>query len=186
MQPTFYSIRNIMTSISSDYDQVQSSVTKDLFNQYSSLGTDDKLALLYYVYEKMGGSITPAAPEAADPNLAEPIIEGIYGQSEEQQLQIMREIAEGTDTPASQAYGGLTPNNQLLVWYIWAQEMGRRVVDMPPGFEAAEAVSTLLKKIENLEFQEQISLLRQAASSMGHSNVVKPPTQAETGVTPSL
>lgn len=175
-----------MTSIGSDYDQLQSSATKDLFKQYSGLSTDDKLAFLYYVYEKMGSSITPAAPEAADPNLVEPLVEGIYGQSEEQQLQIMREIVEGADTPASQAYGGLTPNNQLLTWYVWAEEMGRRVVDMPAGYEAAEAVSSLLKKVENLEFEGQISLLRQAASGMGHSNVVRPPTQAETGVTPSL
>ncbi|HEY9737105.1 MAG TPA: orange carotenoid protein N-terminal domain-containing protein [Trichocoleus sp.] len=175
-----------MSPLGSEYDQIQSASTIDLFKAYGDLGTDDKLALLYYVYEKMGGSITPAAPEATDLNLVEPLAQSIYGQSHEEQLNVMREIVDRADTPASRTYGGLTPNNQLLTWYVWAEEMGRRVVDMPNGYEATDAVRQLLNKIEGLEFQEQISLLREAASQMGYSEVGPAPTQAETGVTPSL
>lgn len=175
-----------MAPLKSEYDQIQSSSTQDLFKTYSNLSTDDKLALLYYVYEKMGDSITPAAPEATDLNLVEPLAESLYAQSHEEQLNTMRSIVERADTPASRTYGGLTPNNQLLTWYVWAEEMGRRVVDMPNGYEATDAVKQVLKKIEGLEFQEQISLLREAASQMGYSEVGAVPTQAETGVTSSL
>ncbi|MBD0267606.1 orange carotenoid protein N-terminal domain-containing protein [Pseudanabaena sp. FACHB-2040] len=170
----------------SNFEQIQSKSVMDLFKHYSDLGTDDKLALLYYIYEKMGGSVTPAAPEATDLNLAEPLIEELYGQSQEDQLNTMRAIANGADTPQSHTYGGLSPNNQLLVWYVWAEEMGKRVVDMPGDYAPSDAVQQVLKQIEGLEFQEQISFLREAASRMGYSQVKPTPTQAETGVTPSL
>jgi hypothetical protein len=175
-----------MPSLQSDFDQIQSQAVKDLFNRYNSLGTDDKLALLYYAYEKMGGSITPAAPEATDLNLAEPLVTELYGQSSEDQFNTMRAIVNCADTPLSRTYGGLTPNNQLLVWYVWAEEMGSRVVDMPSDYEATDAIQQVLQQIESLEFEEQISLLREAASRMGYSEVGSVPTQAETGVTPSL
>ena len=40
--------------------------------------------------------------------------------------------------------------------------------------------------IENLEFQEQISMLRAVAGNMGYSEVRNIPSQQETGKTPSL
>lgn len=175
-----------MSPTQSNTDQIQSQSGKEVFKAYGDLSTDDKLALLYYVYEKMGGSVTPAAPEAADPKLAAPLITELYDQSSEDQLNTMRQIVDRADTPASRTYGGLTPNNQLLVWYAWAEEMGQRVVDIPGDYVPAEAVSQLLQRIEGVEFQEQISLLRQAAGEMGYSEVKPTPTQAETGVTPSL
>jgi hypothetical protein len=160
--------------------------TKQVVNAFNQLGTDDKLALLYYVYERMGDSITPAAPTAADPELV-PTLLGDYLQlSDDDQLQIMREIVEKKDTESSRAYGGLTENNQLLVWYTWAKEMGTNVVDMPSDYEMKSAVKEALNKIENLEFQEQISMLRTVASDMGYSEVGNIPSQNETGKTPSL
>ncbi|HEY9877112.1 MAG TPA: orange carotenoid protein N-terminal domain-containing protein [Leptolyngbyaceae cyanobacterium] len=175
-----------MTSLQTDFDRLLSQSSKDIYQGYEKLSTDDKLALLYYIYEKMGGSITPAAPIAADPELANPVIESIYQQSPEEQLNTMRQIVNREDTPLSRAYGGLIVNAQLLIWYVWAEEMGNRVVDIPNDYTPAQGVQQLLDKIQGLEFQEQISLMREMATHMGHSDVQSPPTQAETGVTPSL
>ncbi|MBW4661047.1 MAG: orange carotenoid protein [Drouetiella hepatica Uher 2000/2452] len=166
--------------------QLFSEATHDVFKTYSSLDTDAKLALLYYVYEKMGKSITPAAPAAADPELAPLLLGDFFKLSGEDQLAIMREVVNGEDTEYSQAYGALAPNNQLLVWYAWAQGMGKTVIDMPGNYQPVKSIADSLAQIEKLEFQEQISLLRQIATEMGHSNVQPIPTQAETGKTSSL
>jgi hypothetical protein len=147
---------------------------------------DDKLALLYYVYEAMGDSVTPAAPNAADQELSQSVAEELVKLSETEQLDAMRSIVKGEDTPMSRQYGGLSANNQLLVWYGWAQEMGNTVVGLPSGYEASTAVHQALDKIKDLDFQEQISLLREAATQMGYSEVGSPPSQAETGKTDSL
>jgi hypothetical protein len=160
--------------------------TRKALESFEKLGTDEKLALLYYAYEKMGDSITPAAPTATDPELAPLLMGDFYNLSKEDQLNIMRDIVNGVDTDYSRAYGALKENNQLMVWYAWAQGMGDTVVDVPGDYQASQAINDVLGSVEGLDFEEQISLLRELASGMGYSEVKPIPSQAETGKTASL
>ena len=160
--------------------------TQNMVDKINGLGTDEKLALLYFIYEKMGESITPAAPSAAEPELAPMLLNDFYNLSHDQQLNIMRGIVNRDDTPYSHAYGALTANNQLLVWYAWAIDMGGKIVDIPDGYEATEAVNGLLGQIEGLDFEQQISVLRDVANNMGYTDVKPIATQAQVGKTSSL
>lgn len=161
--------------------------TRKVVQAFEALGTDEKLALLYYVYEKMGDSITPAAPTAANPEMAPRLLGGeFYDSSDHDQLAVMRAIVNREDTELSRAYGALTENNQLVVWYAWAVAMGDTVVDMPNDYQSTEAINNTLSQIEGLDFEGQISLLREIVGKMGYSEVKAIPTQAETGKTPSL
>lgn len=153
---------------------------------FNQLQTDDQLALLYYVYKKMGDSITPAAPEAAEPELAPILLGDFYNLSHQDQLQVMRDIVNRKDSEYSRAYGALKENNQLLVWYAWAVGMGESVVGMPAEYSPSDAINKALQRIEALEFEQQISLLRELVSNMGYSDVKAVPSQAETGKTASL
>jgi hypothetical protein len=160
--------------------------TQKAVSAFESLDTDAKLALLYFLYEEMGKSVTPAAPTATDPELAPTLMGSFFEMSHNDQLQVMRQIVNREDTELSRAYGALKENNQLMVWYAWAQAMGDRVVGMPQDYQPAQAITNLLNQIKELDFQEQISLLREISGTMGHSDVKPIPTQAETGKTPSL
>jgi hypothetical protein len=160
--------------------------TKKVVQAFEGLSTDEKLALLYYVYKKMGDSITPAAPTAANPEIAPRLLGEFYELSDDDQLAVMREIVNREDTELSRAYGALTENNQLVVWYAWARGMGDTVVDLPQGYQPTQAINDALSQIEGLDFEGQISLLREVAGNMGYSDVKPIPTQAETGKTPSL
>src|SRR5574339_761100 len=102
---------------------------------FEGLNTDEKLALLYYAYKKMGDSITPAAPTAANPEVAPRLLGEFYDLSDDEQLAVMRAIVNQEDTDLSRAYGALTQNNQLVVWYAWAKGMGDTVVDIPSGYQ---------------------------------------------------
>ncbi|NES96420.1 MAG: orange carotenoid protein [Desertifilum sp. SIO1I2] len=160
--------------------------TQNVAKAFSSLSTDDKLALLYRAYEKMGDSITPAEPTAAEPELAPKLLGDYYELSDDEQLQIMRDIVECKDTEYSRAYGALTANNQLVVWYAWAIAMGDTVVDMPEDYEITESIQNVLNHIEDLDFEGQITVLREVAQNMGYSDVKRVNSTQETGVTPSL
>lgn len=172
--------QNVPTSAYLD-ESIERSISD--FNQ---LQTDDKLAYLYYVYKKMGDSITPAAPQAAEPELAPILLGDFYNLSHQDQLQVMRDIVNGSDSEYSRAYGAIKENNQLLVWYIWAEAMGDSVIGMPSDYTPADAVNNALGDIEALDFEQQISMLREIASQMGYSEVQPIPSQAETGKTASL
>lgn len=153
---------------------------------FEALDTDAKLAWFYLVYKKMGDSITPAAPAAAEPELAPRLLGDYYEFSDDEQLAIMRQIVNREDTDYSRAYGALKENNQLMVWYAWAQAMGDTVVGMPEGYQATQAINDLLSQLEGLEFEAQMSMFRTIASNMGYSDVKPIETQAQTGKTTSL
>ncbi len=176
-----------MTSASeTGRSSTRSEDTKKVVQAFDALGTDEKLALLYYIYEKMGDSITPAAPTAANPEMAPQLLGNFYEMSDDEQLAVMRAITNREDTELSRAYGGLTENNQLVVWYAWAVAMGDTVVDMPQDYQATQTINDALSQIEGLDFESQISLLREVVGNMGHSDVKPIPTQEETGKTASL
>ncbi len=175
-----------MNSPAATNSHALSNDTQKMVEKINGLGTDEKLALLYFIYEKMGESITPAAPTAAEPELAPVLLDDFYNLSHDQQLNIMRGIVNRDDTPYSRAYGALTANNQLVVWYAWAIGMGEKIVDIPEGYEATEAVNGVLGQIEGLEFEQQISVLRDVANNMGYTDVKPIETQAQVGKTSSL
>ena len=166
--------------------QALSEKTQKVVNAFEALSTDEKLAWFYFVYEKMGDSITPAAPTATDPEIAPLLLGNFFDLDDDKQLAIMREIVNREDTEYSRAYGAIKENNQLMVWYAWAQGMGDTVVDVPANYKASKAVSDLMGPIEDLDFQEQISVFRTIASNMGYTDIKPIPSQAETGKTASL
>lgn len=172
------------------YDKNKSQALSDeaqkVVQAFEALDTDAKLAWFYFVYEKMGDSITPAAPAATEPELAPMLVGDYYELSDDEQLAIMRQIVNREDTEYSRAYGAIKENNQLMVWYAWAQAMGDTVVGMPEGYKATNAINDVLSQIEGLEFEQQISMMRTIASNMGYSDVQPIQTQAETGKTASL
>ena len=175
-----------MNSPAATNSHALSNDTQNMVQTINGLGTDEKLALLYFIYEKMGESITPAAPAAAEPELAPVLLNDFYNLSDDEQLNIMRGIVNRSDTPYSRAYGALTANNQLVVWYAWAIGMGDKIVDIPEGYEATEGVNGVLGQIEGLDFEQQISVLRDVANNMGYTDVKPIATQAEVGKTSSL
>ncbi|HEY9845329.1 MAG TPA: orange carotenoid protein N-terminal domain-containing protein [Candidatus Caenarcaniphilales bacterium] len=153
---------------------------------FENLDTDAKLGWFYLIYKKMGDSVTPAAPQATDPELAPLLMGDYFTLSDEDQLAIMRDIVDRKDTDYSRAYGVLKENNQLMVWYAWAQAMGDTVVDLPNDYQATNAINELLGQLENLDFEQQISMFREIASNMGYTDIQPAPSQAETGKTSSL
>ncbi|PPS45338.1 orange carotenoid protein N-terminal domain-containing protein [Chroococcidiopsis sp. TS-821] len=174
------------SSPNTNQPQALSDETQKVVQAFDGLETDAKLAWFYLVYKKMGSSITPAAPAATDPELAPMLLGDYYKLSDNEQLAIMRQIVNREDTEYSRAYGALKENNQLMVWYAWAQAMGDTVVGMPSDYQPTEAVNNLLSQIEALDFDDQISIFRTIASQMGYTDVKPIETQAQTGKTSSL
>lgn len=159
---------------------------KGLVNRFIDFGVDEQLAALYYVYKKMGSSITSAAPTAADPELAPQLLGDFYELSDDEQLNVMRDIAKNADSRFSRAYGALTENNQLMVWYAWAKSMGDTVVGMPSDYSPSSAMNQFISDLEAVEFESQISILRAAAANMGYSEADAVISQQDTTKTDNV
>ncbi|BAY77430.1 hypothetical protein NIES25_38920 [Nostoc linckia NIES-25] len=174
------------TSYDKNISQARSNETQKVVDGFNALDTDAKLAWFYFVYKKMGDSITPAAPAATDPELAPKLLGDYFELSDDEQLDIMRDIVNRKDTEYSRAYGAIKENNQLLVWYAWAVAMGDKVVGLSDSYQPSQAINDLLSQIEGLDFDEQISVFRTIAGELGYTDVKPIETQAQTGKTSSL
>ena len=136
--------------------------------QFKLLSVDDRLALLWFAYTQIGRSITPAAPGAARLQFAEGLLNQIKQMSHDEQLQVMRNLANKVNNPISRAYGVLTVNTKLAFWYQLAEMMKEGVVvPVPSNYKMSRNATQLLAAIESLDFSQQITVLRSAVADMG-------------------
>ena len=147
-----------------------SNSSEELVSAFQSLGTDDQLALFWFVYTEMGDSITPAAPGAStvSPEIAEGLYNQVKEKSQEEQLQIQRDLIEHKNTLIGREYGALSDTTKLLFWYRLSQGMDSgEIIPVPPGYELSEQLQQVLEKIKAIDFGEQITLFRNIVGPMG-------------------
>ena len=111
---------------------------------FKGLSVDEQLGLLWVLYDNMGRAITPAAPGAARLQFAEGLLADVKAMPHQNQLQFMRDLIAKKGTPLTRAYGVLSNNTKLAFWY-----------------------QLVFDKVSRLEFNQQITVLRQAVVDMG-------------------
>lgn len=137
-------------------------------SDFTALNVDEQLAVLWFLYTKMGRTITPAAPGAARLQFAEGLLNEIKQMPPQDQLKAMRDIAACVNTPISRAYGVLGTNTKLAFWYQLAEWMKEgSVIGVPAGYPVSRASSQAIAAIEQLEFSQQITVLRNTVANMG-------------------
>ncbi|HYW19421.1 MAG TPA: orange carotenoid protein N-terminal domain-containing protein [Nodularia sp. (in: cyanobacteria)] len=152
------------------YTQTRDPNIRECVETWQKLDVEQQLALFWFIYQEMGNSITPAAPEAStvSPEIAEGLFNQVQELSHEEQLQVQRDIITKKDTQLSRQYGSLSDTTKLLFWYRLAQEMeSGRIIPLPAGYELSSGSQTLLDKIKALPFEQQINAFRDYVSPMG-------------------
>lgn len=149
------------------YSSIQADLEQNI-NNFTALKIDEKLALLWFVYTKMGQSITPAAPGAAESEIAEGLYNQVKELSHQEQLEVQRNLFTGKNTLISREYGSLTENTKLLFWYRLAQGMESEVIiPMPKKYELGDNAKQLLGNLESMDFEQQITFLRKIVMNGG-------------------
>lgn len=155
------------TAAGSGSTEAPSDISQELA-AFKALTTDEKLGLLWVVYENMGGSITPAAPEAAGPQFTENLFNTIKGMEEADQMAFMRDLVENKETEHTKTYSTFEADNKLVFWYQLSKGMAAGdVIPVPDDYEMSSATSQVFNKITALEFNQQITLLRYCVVDMG-------------------
>lgn len=152
------------------YTQTSDPNIRECVQSWQKLDVDEQLALFWFIYQEMGSSITPAAPQAStvSPEIAEGLFNQVEELSHEQQLQVQRDIITQANTQISRQYGSLSDTTKLLFWYRLAQEMENgRIIPLPAGYQLSSASQTLLNQIKDLPFEQQINAFRDYVSPMG-------------------
>lgn len=131
----------------------------DTFNQ---LTTDDKLAALWHIY---GFICSESAMKEPNNNTAPDSSDDLFGRtqdlSQDEQLALMRNLLEGTDTELTQKYNALTNTTRLAFWYQLAQGMERSdIIQVPEDYEMSDEAQSLVAELEPIGFEQQYVFLR--------------------------
>lgn len=149
------------------YNEVQADFNNAI-EKFGQFEVDEQLALLWFIYEKMGQSITPAAPNAAEPAIINGLFEQVKQQEYEEQLETMRDLVNRKDTTISREYGSLSANSKLGFWYYLAQGMDEKmIIPMPEKYDLSQAATEWIGSVESLDFNQQITVLREIVVGMG-------------------
>ena len=149
---------------------------------FKKLGLEDRLALFWFAYTETGKSITPAALGAASMNLIERMLNEIKAMPQNQQTQVMIDIASGADTPISRSYGLFGANIKLGFWYQLAEWMSEGLVaPAPANYEMSKEANQVFETLKKLDGGQQIQVLRDIVVNMGYKGTVTPvvPPKAE-------
>ncbi|BAC88201.1 orange carotenoid protein N-terminal domain-containing protein [Gloeobacter violaceus] len=145
---------------------------RNAVEQFNALEVDDKLAVLYYLYEAMGESVTPAAPGAADIELTTAFFGEFNALTDgDTQLEAMRALVRCEDNTLGREYGKLSENNKLVIWYLLAERMGDDVIGMPDDYQLGDLGQQNLVHVKELDFEQQITFLRDVVNPMGHDPI---------------
>ncbi|BAZ01319.1 hypothetical protein NIES37_53180 [Tolypothrix tenuis PCC 7101] len=152
------------------YTQTNDPTIREHVQAWQQLDVDQQLALFWFIYKEMGGSITPAAPGAS--TASSDIAEGLFNQvkqlSHEEQLQVQRDLINKVDTQLSRQYGSLGETTKLLFWYRLSQGMDDgTIIPMPSDYKLSTEAQALLDRIKGLAFEQQITLFRDYVAPMG-------------------
>ena len=167
-------IRVNVTNWRNTLTQLTSNIHPEIAASFTALSTDQKLALLWYIYKEVGKSITPAAPGAstASPAIAEGLFKQVLEMSHEEQLQVQRDLIDQKDGVIGHEYGALSNTTKLLFWYLLAQGMDRNeIIPMPDQYQLEPQSTECLTQLQALDYSEQITVLRDFVSGMGIETV---------------
>ncbi|MGD1896075.1 MAG: orange carotenoid protein N-terminal domain-containing protein [Phormidesmis sp.] len=157
----------VTTSQASTQTNVPSDIAQEL-SAFEALTTDEKLGLLWVLYDNMGGSVTPAAPGSGGEQFTKNLLDEVKSMEESEQMAFMRDLVEQKSTDPCEAYGAFSDDSKLAFWYELAEGMAAgEIIPVPDDYEMSGATAQVFSATTALDFEQQITLLRHAVVDMG-------------------
>ena len=151
-----------------------SKVAEDYINQLKSLSSDDQLAVLWFLYKDIAkDKITPEAErEGENLGKANSLVDSIKGMSQDEQLQVQKDILAGSDREEFNTYKSYSSNQRLFFWYQLAAEMEQgSVVEFPSDYQLSSEGKELLNSLETVGFDQQLAFMRNAVGYSTDENL---------------
>jgi hypothetical protein len=143
---------------------------KEPVQSFQQLDANEQLGLLWFIYKDIGGSIDPkGGPDTAGFNIAQGLVDQIKQMPQEGQVQAQRSVLTGQeDNPITRAYADFNSSNRLAFWYLLGQAMDQnQAAQVPSDYQLSEQGQELRKAVQQLNFNDQITLLRDIVALTG-------------------
>lgn len=133
-----------------------------------NLDVDNQLAVLWSLYLEMKNQLNPGTGDSSGFNVSEALYDQIKAMSDEEQLQVQRDIASGASTEIVKTYRAYSSSGKLYLWLRLAQGMDAGdIVNVPNDFSVSEDAENFLNNLKPMDLEAQTTFMRNAVQSMG-------------------
>lgn len=139
---------------------------------FQSFSVDDRLALLWQIYKTFGGEISEeSSTDTAGYQALDSLIPEVQQMLPQEQLQMMRDLISGANTPIDDTYRAMNSSNQMAFWYRLVQGMqNETIVQAPSDYQLSSAAQEFLQAINGVGFEEKVIFFRNVVSHTGHQS----------------
>lgn len=141
--------------------------TKQSLETFKRFDVDTQLALLWFGYLDIKEQLNPGNAASAQ-DTAGAVYDRIKALSQEEQLQVQRDIASGADSEFSHTYSSLSSSGKLDIWLRLAQGMEEgTIIGMPSDYQLPSDTEEFVNQIKQLDFEQRINFMRSLVVEMG-------------------
>ena len=152
---------SISTEVKNSKTEGYEGKLSDLQEKFQSLGGDDKLAVLWYLYDGLGETTIGNPDDNKESDNSSDLFNQLKEKSNDDQLQFMRDVLAGESNDSTKAYSNLSNTTKVALWYRLGKGMAAGSVTQVPGDyslpgEAKEVVDSL----NAIDFEQKYNFMR--------------------------
>ena len=140
--------------------------TRQAVEKFRGFDVDTQLGLLWLGYLDIKDQLNPGNSASAQ-DTAGSLFDQFISLSQEEQLQAMRDIASGANSPISHTYGSLSSSGKLDTWLRLAQGMeDGRIIGLS-DYQPPDETKDFVDQITSFDFEKRIDFSRSVVIEMG-------------------
>ncbi|MGB3767764.1 MAG: orange carotenoid protein N-terminal domain-containing protein [Phormidesmis sp.] len=129
--------------------------------KFQPLSGDDKLAVLWYVYDALGETTIENPDDNKESDSSSDLFGQLKNKSKDDQLQFMRDVLSGESNDATSAYQNLSNTTKVALWYRLGQGMAEgSVVQVPSDYNLPDEAQSVVSSLSEIDFEQKYNFIR--------------------------
>ena len=133
----------------------------DVQSKFQTLGGDDKLAVLWYLYDGLGETTIENPDDNKESDNSSDLFNQLKDKSQDDQLQFMRDVLSGESNDSTKAYQDLSNTTKVALWYRLGQGMAQGSVTQVPGdYSLPSDAQEVVDSLNAIDFEQKYNFMR--------------------------
>lgn len=133
----------------------------DIEEKFQALGGDDKLAVLWYLYDALGETTIENPDDNKESDNSSDLYKQLADKSKDDQLQFMRDVLSGESNDATSAYKNLSNTTKVALWYRLGQGMAEgSVIPVPDDYSLPSEAQGVVSSLSAIDFEQKYNFMR--------------------------
>lgn len=151
----------IKTEVTDSKTEGYEGVLSDIQEKFQALGGDDKLAVLWHLYDALGDTRVGDPDDNQEFSHSLEPFNQLKDKSKDDQLQFMRDILAGESNDMTNTYQDLSDTTKIALWYRLGQGMAEgSVIQVPGDYSLPSEAQSVVSSLSEIDFEQKYNFMR--------------------------